>query len=366
MEKIISFIAANDIALVFGILVIFGLIEAVFGYLSNSKRTKGDVLIETISTFVLIVFTKPIVFFLGFQAVKLVFPNQEGAWQSLPFVIGLLVFLLVDDLLQYWYHRLAHEYKWLWKHHRPHHTATEMGLLVSYRETIYYFMLMPNIYWLGIFTYFGGVVPVSVGIVLKQIIIISSHSLAKWDEFFYKRPALMPIMLVLERIFISPAFHHGHHAVSKIDDIGNPNGNFGNMFSFWDQLFGTAVFTHAFPTEYGIQHDPHDSWASHVFYPLITSNKANSEISKGFKFEKTTVNEPVVLPLKPGNYLYCECGYSQNQPFCDGSHHGTKFQPTKFVIKKEREYKLCQCKLCSKGPFCDNSHLKVQGNSKNA
>lgn len=359
MEGVIKFIADNNMFFILGILVFFGLIEAAFGYFSNSKRSKDDVLVETVNTLFLMVITKPVVMFFAFQLMKLLFPSKEGAFSNLPFWAGLIIFLLVDDCLQYWYHRSSHEYKWLWKWHRAHHAATEMGFLVSYRESIYFYMLMPNIWWLGVFTYFGGGLPVAVGIVLKQIVVISSHSLVTWDSFFYKRPALMPIMRVLERVFITPAFHHGHHAVSKIDDIGYPNGNYGNMLSIWDQLFGSAKFTHAFPTEYGLPNDPKDDWASHTFYPLFKSDKEGSEISKDYKFEKTTVNEPAVLTLKTGDYLYCECGFSKNQPFCDGSHHGTKSQPMKFTIKKEREYKLCQCKGCAKGPFCDDSHLKM-------
>ena len=359
MDTVIEFIADKNMLFVFGILVFFGVLEAAFGYFSNSKRTKDDVLVETINTFFLMVITKPIVMFLAFQLMKLAFPNQADAVSFLPFWAGLVIFLFVDDCLQYWYHRLSHEYKWLWKWHRAHHTATEMGLLVSYRESIYFFMLMPNIWWLGVFTYFGGGVPVAVGLVLKQIVVISSHSMVTWDTFFYKNKALMPILRVLERIFITPAFHHAHHAVSKIDDIGNPNGNYGNMFSIWDQLFGSAKFTHAFPAAYGIQNDPQDSWLAHNFYPLIKSDKAGSELSKDYTFEKTTVNEPAILTLKEGDYLYCACGYSKNQPFCDGSHHGTKFQPVKFTVKKERAYKVCQCKGCAKAPFCDDAHLKM-------
>lgn len=360
MEQILTFITNHHVAFVFSILVFFGLIEAIFGYLSDSKRNRDDVFVEIISTLFLIFITKLAVFFLSFHLIKIIFPDFEGGWTTLPFWASLILFLLVDDFLQYWYHRSSHEYKWLWKHHRPHHTATEMGLLVSYRESVYYFMMMPNIWWLGIFTYFGGGVPVAIGLILKQIVIISSHSLAKWDTIFYKHQGLLPVIKFLERIFITPAFHHGHHAVSKIDEIGNPNGNFGNMFSIWDQLFGSATFTHAFPSEYGIPNDPKDTWQSHVFYPLVTSDKSGSELSKDFTFEKTTVPAPAVLTLKEGNYLYCACGHSRNQPFCDGSHHGTKFQPLRFSIKKEREYKLCQCKMCAKGPFCDDSHQNIK------
>ena len=359
MSSAIHLIAKYHMLFLLGILVLFGLIEFVFGYLSHSKRSKDDLLVELVNTFFLMVITKPVVTFLAFQLTKLLMPQAENAISHWPFGLALLVFLLVDDCLQYWYHRSSHEYKWLWKWHRPHHAATEMGLLVSYRETIFFYMIMPNVWWLGVFTFLGGEIAVAVGIVLKQIVVISSHSLATWDSFFYKNKALLPVLKILERIFITPAFHHAHHAVSKIDGVGNPNGNFGNMLSIWDQLFGTATFKHELPSAYGIPNDPKDSWAAHTFYPLITSDKAGSELSKDFVFEKTTVNEPSVINLISGDYLYCTCGYSRNQPFCDGSHHGTKFQPQKFTISKEREYKLCQCKQCAKGPFCDDSHLRV-------
>jgi CDGSH-type Zn-finger protein len=267
------------------------------------------------------------------------------------------LFLFVDDFLQYWYHRFAHQNKFLWKWHISHHAAEEMGLLVSYRNAFGYYLTMPNIYWLGIFTFLGGGSAVAIGIVLKQLVIISSHSLITWDSFFHKNKTFLPILKIIERIFITPAFHHAHHAKSMIDGVGNPEGNFGNMFSIWDQLFGTAKFSHAFPADYGLQNDPKDSWTSYLFYPILKSTKEGSELSKSYIFEQTTRLEPSILSLEVGDYLYCKCGFSKNQPFCDGSHHGTKFKPEKFSIKRDGDYKLCNCKLNKKGVFCDNSHL---------
>jgi sterol desaturase/sphingolipid hydroxylase (fatty acid hydroxylase superfamily)/CDGSH-type Zn-finger protein len=360
MENLIALIAKNDILFVFGIIFFFSSIEGILGYLSHSKRSKDDVLVEIVNIAVLSGFTKPLCTLFTYFLLNQLIPDAKGAWAGFAFWLSLMVFLLVDDVSQYWFHRLAHEHKWLWKWHRPHHAATEMGFLVSYREAIWYFMLIPNVYWLGIFIFLGGGVAAGFGVVLKQLIIISSHSLAAWDKPFYRNKYLLPIIKVIERIFITPAFHHGHHAVSKVDGIGNPNGNFGNMFSIWDQLFGTAHFAHAFPTDYGIPNDPKDTWTEHLFYPLVTSDNLKSELSKDFTFEKTTQLEPATLVLEAGNYLYCTCGYSKTQPFCDGSHHGTKFQPELFTIKKEMAYKLCQCKGCKKAPFCDDSHLKLK------
>lgn len=357
IASIVEFVADYNVLFITGILVFFGLIETATGYLSKSKRTKDDVMVEVVNTFFLVVVTKPLVVFTAISLLKFIFPFYENALSEVNFFILLIVFLLVDDFLQYWYHRKAHEIKWLWMLHRPHHTATEMGYLVSYRESVFYFILMPNIWWLGIFAFLGGGLAVAMGIVLKQLVIISSHSLVAWDKKMYGNKYLKPIVLFLERIFITPAFHHGHHAVSIEDGIGNPNGNFGNMFSIWDQMFGSAKFAHDFPKNYGLQTDKRDSWAAQSFYPLLKSNIEDSEIAKNFKFEKTSSLKPAELKLKPDTYLFCKCGYSKNQPFCDGMHHGTKIHPLKFTIKKEATYKLCNCKLTKSAPFCDNTHL---------
>ena len=34
---------------------------------------------------------------------------------------------------------------------------------------------------------------------------------------------------------------------------------------------------------------------------------------------------------KDKDYYYCACGKSKNQPFCDGSHTGSKFTPIKIT-----------------------------------
>lgn len=359
IQSLIHWVAEKHEVLVLAIIAFFGLIETLGGFYANSKRNRDDVLIETFNTFMLMVFTKPLIVFATISALNWAVPSTDGALSLLPFFVSLVGFLLVDDFLQYWYHRFAHEYKWLWKLHRAHHTATELGLMVSYRNAIYYYMLMPNIWWLGIATYFLGGVPVAVGIVLKQVVIVSSHSLVTWDSFFHRRPWLKPVLRLIERIVVTPAFHHAHHAVSKIDGVGNPNGNFGNMLSIWDQMFSSASFSHAFPTAYGIPNDPQDGWAVQSLYPLIKSNQPDSELSANYQFKSTKVNEPAVMTLQPGDYLYCACGYSRNQPFCDGSHHGTGYQPVKFTVERQKQYRLCQCKLCVHAPYCDNSHQKA-------
>lgn len=65
---------------------------------------------------------------------------------------------------------------------------------------------------------------------------------------------------------------------------------------------------------------------------------------------------PYELELEPGTYYWCACGRSKSQPFCDGSHEGTGFEPKEFVIAEKQTVFLCGCKWTADAPFCDGAH----------
>ncbi|WP_094555702.1 glutamate synthase-related protein [Synechococcus sp. 1G10] len=71
-------------------------------------------------------------------------------------------------------------------------------------------------------------------------------------------------------------------------------------------------------------------------------------------------NTPIAVDLKKGDtYLFCTCGRSKDQPFCDGSHKGSGFSPLPFTADVDGEAWLCRCKQTGQAPFCDGSHAQV-------
>jgi len=66
--------------------------------------------------------------------------------------------------------------------------------------------------------------------------------------------------------------------------------------------------------------------------------------------------ESKTVELEPGTYYWCACGRSKSQPFCDGSHKGTDFEPMAFDILEKQSEVLCQCKHTKNPPFCDGTH----------
>lgn len=64
--------------------------------------------------------------------------------------------------------------------------------------------------------------------------------------------------------------------------------------------------------------------------------------------------------LKQGEeILWCACGRSTEEPFCDGESCG-RFKPVRYTPTRQQSvYSLCGCKYTKKPPFCDASHIDI-------
>ena len=73
--------------------------------------------------------------------------------------------------------------------------------------------------------------------------------------------------------------------------------------------------------------------------------------------------KPFYRELRAGQrVLWCSCGQSKRQPFCDGrSHEGTSFLPFAYQTARDEEVLFCGCKQTCTPPFCDGAHANLPG-----
>jgi len=69
---------------------------------------------------------------------------------------------------------------------------------------------------------------------------------------------------------------------------------------------------------------------------------------------------PYAVAVTAGRkYLWCACGRSKNEPFCDGSHKDTGFKPKLYEAKKDETVYFCGCKHTKSPPLCDGTHMDL-------
>ncbi|KQR71039.1 sterol desaturase family protein [Pedobacter sp. Leaf176] len=144
--------------------------------------------------------------------------------------------LLVTDLVWYWYHRLGHEINFLWAAHIVHHQSEEFNLTAAARITTIQ-ALFRNVFWC--------ILPL-LGFHPNMIIVIL---LAHGAYSFFTHTQLVGKIGWLEHIFITPSLHGVHHA----SDEKYLDKNYGDVFVFWDKIFGTFQ-TEEEPPRYGLTH----------------------------------------------------------------------------------------------------------------
>jgi CDGSH-type Zn-finger protein len=78
------------------------------------------------------------------------------------------------------------------------------------------------------------------------------------------------------------------------------------------------------------------------------------------RFPRGSDGQPYFAILEPGAYLWCACGKSRTQPFCDGTHIGADTRPLPFRVGERQTVALCGCRNSKTKPFCDGTHLGLQ------
>ena len=199
------------------------------GFLKKPNQKPGDGTVEIVSTATLSLLIQPMVMAGGFFLGASFFPNSANLLTDWHFLAVFGLFLLFDDLTQYWWHRLSHTVPWLYKLHRPHHNAEYLSIRMVYRNNLFYYCLMPGLWCSGILIYLGGGWVYAFYIVLKMGVIFGAHSDVRWDKHLYKHPVLSRMMWVVERTISTPTTHAAHHGKHADDGITHYKGNYGKF-----------------------------------------------------------------------------------------------------------------------------------------
>lgn len=151
---------------------------------------------------------------------------------DLPKWLGLFIFFLVNDFVQWNTHRILHRVPLLWNFHKVHHSVKEMGFAAHLR----YHWMEPVIYNsiryipLALIANYNAQ---DVAIVYFFTIAIGhlNHANLGWDYGLFKY------------IFNNPKMHIWHHAKVLPEHLSY-GVNFGLTLSIWDYLFKTDYIPH--------------------------------------------------------------------------------------------------------------------------
>jgi sterol desaturase/sphingolipid hydroxylase (fatty acid hydroxylase superfamily) len=147
-----------------------------------------------------------------------------------------VLLLLATDLVWYWYHRLSHEINIFWAAHIVHHQSEEFNYTVSARITVLQAFLR-NGFWCVL-----PLMGFHPAMIISILVIHGTYS-------FFTHTQMIRKLGWLEHFLITPSHHRVHHASNE----KYLNKNYGDLFVFWDKMFGTFQGEEEEPS-YGLTH----------------------------------------------------------------------------------------------------------------
>jgi sterol desaturase/sphingolipid hydroxylase (fatty acid hydroxylase superfamily) len=144
-----------------------------------------------------------------------------------PVFVRIFIFFIVVDFVQWWTHRLLHQFEFLWNFHKVHHSVKEMGFAAHLR----YHWMEPVIY--NSLKY----IPLAIigGFSAQDVVFVHffnitighlNHANINWDYGW------------LKYVLNNPKMHIWHHVKELPEDRKN-GVNFGITLSIWDYIFKT-------------------------------------------------------------------------------------------------------------------------------
>ncbi|PUA16554.1 sterol desaturase family protein [Glaciimonas sp. PCH181] len=167
--------------------------------------------------------------------------NLENLWPGVTDrpLITFLVYLVVLDFCDYWYHRAQHGFGWLWGLHSLHHSQQNMNLWTDDRNHLLDELIRDI---------FMALIAIAIGVEPSQYVLLVAAS--RMLQSLQHANVRIHFGKIGDALVVSPRFHRWHHAVGighESKGKGSLGGhNYGVLFSFWDVLFRTAFFGQTF------------------------------------------------------------------------------------------------------------------------
>lgn len=161
-------------------------------------------------------------------------------WINLNLWLELLIAVMMLDFVAQWFaHYLLHRVKWMWKFHLVHHSDTHVDATTGTRHHPGDYLIR-EVFSLGAIIIFG--IPFAYYVFYRICTIFftyMTHANIGFPSGFDR---------ALSYVFISPNMHKFHHHYER----PWTDSNFGNIFSFWDRIFGTFVYDDPHKIRYGV------------------------------------------------------------------------------------------------------------------
>lgn len=149
--------------------------------------------------------------------------------------------MFLTDLVQYWVHRAFHRVLWLWKFHSVHHSARSMDWMAGARMHFMEILVLRSMTVIPMY-----VLGFSAAAMNTYIFVVYLYSTFVHANLSWRFP-------VIEKLLVTPRFHHWHHGIEEAAvDV-----NFSIHFPLLDKIFGTYHFPKdQWPEGYGLPGHP--------------------------------------------------------------------------------------------------------------
>jgi len=201
--------------------------------------------------------------------------------------------ILATDFVWYWYHRLGHEVNIMWAAHIVHHHSEEFNLTAAARITTIQAVIRTGFWCLLPLVGFHPTM------VITMLLVHGAYS-------FFTHTQVIGRIKWLEYVFITPSLHGVHHA----SDEKYLDKNYGDMFVFWDKLFGTYQAEEE-PPKYGLTH-PLKSYSFlwqhfHYYFEIAESYRRANGLKNKLKaiFGSPADMDQDIRPALEKRFLQC-------------------------------------------------------------